>query len=492
MSKVQWRDGTLADSLDTPVKFYEVEKNAFFRSLIGDSAIIDAQRRAMSDLLERYAICDRRVLSVGPGDGQQEYWFSERNKLLLVDIDENGSIERRLRELPRPASADDGITYAIGDARRIGDYIDRPFDVLLNFSFTPDEFHRTDTQANTPRVFAWPVGAPPFSDVVIEIARHLPPGGLFISLSYCGGPDATSPPYLPAMVCQLETERLELLDAYVLPGYPGVHMVVAQKKPADAPPPRKLAITAMHARAASQEPPVQIYSCDGDLGALYAPAGAEMAADIVRALHPTANSALSCGQSAESLNALLSLGLDLTIKAEAESRKPVRAAANRGTVSFFNQSPAGRDFDIIWLDKNDDGFRAAASRILSAGGDVPKHLVFSDESHRLMQLLAPEGTLIVTGRAGTALDTGRDFTSKIAEEFAEHGIRLHALYILKIATGIFLAVGQNGAPRSTAPVSRFWEGAQDSSAVAVDIAALAPADHPAEPTLLRFVRRLLP
>src|SRR5262249_40913833 len=58
-----------------------------------------------------------------------------------------------------------------------------------------------------------------------------PNRGLFISLSYCGGPDVVAATnYLPSMQAQLAAEGLTLLELYYLEQSPGVHLVVALKE----------------------------------------------------------------------------------------------------------------------------------------------------------------------------------------------------------------------------------------------------------------------
>lgn len=232
----QWRDGKLAEVSQEPLRFYEVSRAFFFKEFLEYFEGLEIYRLAMYSLMDRYSICDSSVLSLGPGNCQQEFFLAERgNRLLLVDIDEGGVIETSLRRIVGQTNPDDHlITYAIGDGRRLSEYRNHSFDVFVSFSFTPDEFHRHTQQQHAAispeHAWGWPLGESTFSPIVLEVLRQLPENGLFISLSYLGGPDpAAALAYLPSMQTTLAKLGMVLLEVYALKASPGVHMVVAGK-----------------------------------------------------------------------------------------------------------------------------------------------------------------------------------------------------------------------------------------------------------------------
>ena len=234
----QWVDGRLKPTDEKSLRFYRVNSSLLFEHLAGDYLQCE---RAMQEIIDRYNIRGRKVLGVGPGNCMQEYWFARNdNALILVDIDEKGLIETALQSLHSVSNATEPtITYAIGDARRTAEYLDNPFDVVFLSGFTPDEYHRatiidasrTLNTEHAPDTGVWPLSRPPFSELCIDLARRLPNGGLFISLSYASGPDVkTSRFYLPAMQAQLRANGLELLEVYFLREIPGVHLAIAVKE----------------------------------------------------------------------------------------------------------------------------------------------------------------------------------------------------------------------------------------------------------------------
>jgi len=69
-------------------------------------------------LLKRYDLDHKKVLSVGPGVGIEEYWLYKQGgcALTFVDRDEHRSIEPYLRALPPAGSNERALTYFVGDA----------------------------------------------------------------------------------------------------------------------------------------------------------------------------------------------------------------------------------------------------------------------------------------------------------------------------------------------------------------------------------------
>jgi hypothetical protein len=205
-------------------------------------------RDAVNQLIARYNIRDKQVLSIGPGMGYEEYWFYESKcQLRLVDFDETKTIEPYLNTL-KPSDNSHCMKYFIGDAKDYYLQYKEKFDICYFSSFTPDErrrggirnkylskpplFHRVIKYLSrllylgylvnkTPYLkkvcrYSWPQNANPFHDLVISITQDfLENGGLFIYQSYCDGVDIQSNPHFIKLARkQLRTIGVELLEVY--------------------------------------------------------------------------------------------------------------------------------------------------------------------------------------------------------------------------------------------------------------------------------------
>jgi hypothetical protein len=199
---------------------------------------------AMRDVISSFGLLERRVLSLGPAFGHEDYWLSEvgRCTLTLADLDESGSIEPYLESLPKG----EGLTYLIGSA-----YDSQgEFDVVYASSFTPDEIRRGHLQRKPSlwkRAFnravrpllgrnvflpRWPVDAPAFDPAVLDLlSRVLAPGGLFINQSFYSSFDAADKQWLRAAQDQLAAAGLSLCAVYGWddPRHPGVQLTVARR-----------------------------------------------------------------------------------------------------------------------------------------------------------------------------------------------------------------------------------------------------------------------
>lgn len=201
-----------------------------FSSRTGISYNFDNVKDTIGQLVEKYMLHNRNVLSIGPAFGCEEYWMYKNGcKLTLVDIDERGQIEPILKTL-LPASKHDGLTYYIGDAYDYEkDYCECKFDLLYLAGFTPDELRKGQMvqQYNG----TWPSKVKPYLDLVQHLAqKSLKQGGLFICQSWYGGFDQKeSPHYLGMVRNQLARTGIVLLTRYSFKNWPGVSLTIGYK-----------------------------------------------------------------------------------------------------------------------------------------------------------------------------------------------------------------------------------------------------------------------
>jgi hypothetical protein len=196
-------------------------------------------RVPMTQLVTRYRLQNKRILSVGSGVGLEEYWFWKNGgRLTLVDLDEHKSIEPLLREISQRPVRDDGkcLRFFIGDAQELSSRLFELFDVCYFSSFTPDETRRAEIQrqflaSQSVKTQSWPQSEKPFMDLVIEILqRNLAPSGFFISQSYYGGVDVLgNPHFITLMEEQLSSVGVQLLEVYYLQKAPGVILTIGFK-----------------------------------------------------------------------------------------------------------------------------------------------------------------------------------------------------------------------------------------------------------------------
>lgn len=196
--------------------------------------------KPMVQLIERYRLQNKTVLSVGAAFGHQEYCFHEYGcSLTLCDIDEGHTIEPYLKTLK-----EGDLTFALGDAR---DLDAGKFDVVFFSGFTPNELenrHKSKIRRFIGRQ-AW--HDRPFIDVVIGIVdRSLAKGGFLIYQSYGSHVDARRPEYIQAVKKQLQSLDIKLVDVYYYESHPHVHLIVGLR--ADNVPEFSHEITAFHGR----------------------------------------------------------------------------------------------------------------------------------------------------------------------------------------------------------------------------------------------------
>lgn len=203
----------------------------------------------MNQLISRFKINNKKVLSVGSSYGHEEYWFYKAGyQLTLVDIDESNQIRPYLDSFNKQESTDrKKLTYYLGDALDFFDSTHEKFDICYFSGFTPDELRRRDLQYKNPPLpvvlwravlkrigyspKSWDEKWEPYCELVISlVSKMLNDEGLFISQSYAYGVDiVNNPHFIPLIKKQLKTIGIELLECYYYSERPSVSLVIGFK-----------------------------------------------------------------------------------------------------------------------------------------------------------------------------------------------------------------------------------------------------------------------
>jgi hypothetical protein len=203
------------------------------------------QDACMQQLVERYGIVGKSLLSVGAKFGEEERRLVlAGNDVLMIDIDEDGSLLERMESLPEGR----GLSYWIGDAADLVGALGS-YDVIYFSGFTPDEERRQQIyRDNLAAGRCWSTTDEPFHPVVMSYTEKLKAGGLLLVQSYYGGVDtAHEPHYLGACQLQLHRAGLSLLEVHRFKHSRGVMLYTAVKgAPQRA---RLVPLSAFHGRA---------------------------------------------------------------------------------------------------------------------------------------------------------------------------------------------------------------------------------------------------
>jgi hypothetical protein len=195
------------------------------------------------NLVTRFEIRQKKILSVGAGRAFEEYWFVKSdNKLIAIDKDADKDfgvdVEEYLKKLTR--KLDDSFTYFIGSAGEVIDEISNDsVDILYASSYAPDEIRREEIQEEYQShqreikqvsYVSWPEGVNPYDTTLISYAKKVKRGGLVIFQHYKGGIDLNeNPNYLSLMKKQFNDNNLELLEIYCFRKSPQNSLVIGYK-----------------------------------------------------------------------------------------------------------------------------------------------------------------------------------------------------------------------------------------------------------------------
>ena len=497
---------------------YDCGADALFQSF---NPNIGLHRETMQALIERYGIRNRRILGVGPGDCAQEYWFQEEaNTLFLIDIDENGGLEPRLKTLAaQPIGDEKPVTYIIGDARHVSDWLGARFDVIFTAGFTPDEAHRAQQGAAIGKVISqdpilssigfWPHDARPLSPLCAEIIeRGLADDGLFVLLSYASGPDVIrARNYLPMLDEQLRGLGLSLLEVHCLASSPGCHLVVAMKSGDQTRTAERIAqlralppLKAIHGRSKYSKAavrvapgPMQLHPSNaatfvaGLLGESAEVVSAHVAPLLDR-YAPNARTAYYAGEHAGTEGFyLLSRGVALELGWAIDVQPPLLAVernlVHRNAVEAEPPTTVGTGCDLFFLSSlaNDEAVRRTAAAE-AANEALP--LFDAGTLPFVASGLSAEGVLIYEGRSGGVdVNYSTTYAERIRVALDAAGLALRELLVMKALPGIFVfcAVKRGAAaehvalPESISAV-RFAHAVPDRECIRV-----WPRPPPAEP-----------
>jgi hypothetical protein len=227
------------------VRKFSVSIDEFHRHYaVFDVPRIDA---CMDELIERYGIHGKSVLSVGAGTGNEEIRFTKAgNDVLMIDVDEQRSLTIALENM-KPST---GLQYWIGDATELENSL-KTYDVLYFSSFTPDEQRRASI-ARPRGGCGWPLDENPFHPAVMRYATALKNGGMLILQSYFNSIDTNlNPDYVATCKRQLLDSGLHLFESHRFAKTRGVMLYAATKGETWQAPARKL--TGFHGRGPAEE-----------------------------------------------------------------------------------------------------------------------------------------------------------------------------------------------------------------------------------------------
>lgn len=245
-------DVTRAKTSDPrPARSYRISANQWFDSETKNFGTRDV----INQLMTRYALFSKNILSIGSGDGSvEEIWFLKdgHNTVTLFDLDEGSVIEDRLKGLDTGAIEKNAIAlrFFIGDFMNEANASIGTYDVVYMSGFTPHEIRRgkisqafltlTPEQKESIKTFekfsgdsdvAWPSWKQPFDPKILyETQKLIQHKGLFIYQAYCSGIDAMeNKGYVTNTLKQLKGVGLIPLEFYALEEAPGVQLIIAFK-----------------------------------------------------------------------------------------------------------------------------------------------------------------------------------------------------------------------------------------------------------------------
>ena len=204
-------------------------------------------REPMNQLIKKYNLHSKKVLSIGPGHAFEEYWFWKNGGSLTFISDQEIFSNSKINL----EKQNNHLAYIIDDAKNFKKYITEKFDVVYFSSFPPNELtNRTirhkyqlsivrrglnllsrKTKINfLQKQWTWPHNEKPFIDFVMEIMETvLGTGGLVIHQSYASDIDTRSINYIDRVKEQLDSINIRLLTVYYFIDRPHVKLIIGYK-----------------------------------------------------------------------------------------------------------------------------------------------------------------------------------------------------------------------------------------------------------------------
>lgn len=197
------------------MKKYEVNAKEYFEKLREDETpkelgyFFEDFEKPMNQLIERYDIKNKRVLSIGGLFGHEEYYFSI-NGCNITIVDKNIYATKHL-EVLKP-SENPTLTYIVGDIQEVIKKGNK-FDVIY-LSGLPEELQWNDNG---------------FSELILECINTFLDEGLFICQTYHGGLAMNYPTSITLLEEQCKREDLFLESLYYFELYPAISLVILYK-----------------------------------------------------------------------------------------------------------------------------------------------------------------------------------------------------------------------------------------------------------------------
>lgn len=232
-----------------PIVTYRVSSADYYRhgeacnDSIAGKVNIALCEMPISQLVARYCLSGRKILSLGSGRAFEEFWMARAGCVLTLvdlDVDPAARLEDHLQSLLPSASESDELNYVIGDALEYCYGVQAgSFDALYVSSMHPDEIRREmiqqafildRTEAARKSYLTWPKGTKPYSEYVTAGWPLIADGGLAIMQHYRGGVDVVMQPhYFDDMQDQMSEFGLTLLEAWCFRRSPQHLLVIAVK-----------------------------------------------------------------------------------------------------------------------------------------------------------------------------------------------------------------------------------------------------------------------
>ncbi|HAT2115970.1 TPA: hypothetical protein ACRUL4_003157 [Legionella pneumophila] len=193
--------------------------------------------------------------------------------------------------------------------------------------------------------------------------------------------------------------------------------------------------------------------------------------EIIENVNPSTKNCLYIGQNSDEITALTKMGINVIVQADSNSKINFKSFPNRGSLAFRSDDEIYnlKQIDLFWLSyvSRDDSLRMKFNTYLGNNSAFPKHCVFSDVSHQLLSNIKAD-FVIACGRTNIEIDKFPEFTKQLSKEFNEHNIELIDFYVLKIATGIFMAIGKNRTlSKEKKIIRRFYPEAECTDAIKI-------------------------
>lgn len=194
---------------------------------------LELVRAPIQQLMARFDVRGKSILSIGAGDCFEERWMAPANKVTAVDISD------RMSGFDEAFQADGPDQYIVQDAAEFIESCRDHFQLVYISSFEPDEYRREQLQqawrdrrtaGQRSRHVTWEPGETPYHPVIESSLRLVRPGGLVILQHYRGGVNVVANPhYFRDVETQFSRHGVNLVEAHHFRASPQHLLLVAMK-----------------------------------------------------------------------------------------------------------------------------------------------------------------------------------------------------------------------------------------------------------------------